>query len=105
MTIFVVFLLILVSSSIMYFVENEVQPDAFPNILHSFWWAIETLTTVGYGDIYPVTGLGKLISGIIAMLGIGLVALPTGIITSGFHEELTKNRKHNFCPHCGEKLK
>ncbi|MEM6967645.1 MAG: potassium channel family protein, partial [Bacteroidota bacterium] len=94
----------------------EAQPDKFPDIISTFWWAIATLTTVGYGDVFPVTAWGKLVSGIIAMLGIGLVALPTGIISAGFVEKLeeAKEKKkipadfvqNNFkyCPHCGKKL-
>ncbi len=94
----------------MYYLENKAQPEAFPNIIASFWWAIATLTTVGYGDVYPVTGLGRILSGIIALLGIGLVALPTGIISSGFLAELEdqkkkdqapKERIHIICPSCG----
>lgn len=87
-TIFVTFILLLVSATIMWYVEGEVQPDAFPNIIASFWWAIATLTTVGYGDVYPVTPLGKFLSGSIALLGIGLVALPAGILSSAFIEKL-----------------
>jgi len=87
-TIFITFLLMLLAASIMYYVESTSQPEAFPNIIASFWWAVATLTTVGYGDVYPITILGKVLSGIIALLGIGIVALPTGIISSGFIEEL-----------------
>lgn len=108
-TIFITFILLLLSSSVMYHIETEAQPEAFPNIIASFWWAVATLTTVGYGDVYPVTITGKILSGIIALLGIGLVALPTGIISSGFMEEITENRdskpkKKCFCPYCGENL-
>lgn len=98
-TIFVTFLLLLLAASIMYYVEKEAQPKSFPNIIASLWWAVATLTTVGYGDIYPITTLGKLLSGVIAILGIGIVALPAGIISSGFVEEMssektiTKNKK------------
>ncbi len=90
-TLFVTMILMLLAASIMYHVESDVQPDAFPNIIASFWWAIATLTTVGYGDIYPVTILGKTLAGLIALLGIGLVALPTGIISSGFMEEFNED--------------
>lgn len=109
-TVFMTFLLMLIASSMMYHLENEAQPEAFPNIIASFWWAIATLTTVGYGDVYPITGLGRILSGIIALLGIGLVALPTGIISSGFLAELEdqkkkdepqKDRIHIVCPSCG----
>ncbi len=91
-TLFVTMILMLLAASIMYHVESDVQPDAFPNIIASFWWAIATLTTVGYGDIYPVTILGKTLAGLIALLGIGLVALPTGIISSGFMEEFNEDK-------------
>jgi voltage-gated potassium channel len=107
-TLFLTFLLLMISSTLIYYIENEVQPDKFKNILASFWWAIATLTTVGYGDIYPITTLGKILSGFIALLGIGLVALPTGIISSGFIEQI-KQKKENKnetqrCPHCGKKI-
>lgn len=104
-TIFITFLLLLFASTMMYYVETDIQPELFPDILSSFWWAIATLTTVGYGDIYPITSMGKFIAGIIALLGIGLVALPTGILSSAFIERINKNKKnHKFCPHCGEKI-
>jgi voltage-gated potassium channel len=104
---FVTLLLLLFASFVMYNVEGEKQPDAFPNILAAFWWAVATLTTVGYGDVYPITGLGKFISGIVALMGIGLVALPTGIIGSGFMDRLKSDKKdeEKTCPHCGEKIK
>ncbi len=102
-TIFSASILILFSSCIMYYVEKNAQPDQFGNILATVWWSVATLTTVGYGDIYPVTPLGKIISGVIAILGIGIIALPTGIISSGFITELTKAKKKK-CPHCGKKI-
>lgn len=102
-TIFIMGILIIFASSLMYYVENPAQPDKFPNIVASIWWAVATLTTVGYGDVYPITGLGKFLSGIIAILGIGIVALPTGIISSGFMSEMnSKNKKKRICPHCGK---
>jgi len=110
-TLFITSLLLLLASSIMYYLENGAQPDSFPNIIASFWWAIATLTTVGYGDVYPVTVLGKIVSGIIALLGIGIVALPTGIISSGFMEILDEENEDKrspdikYCPHCGGFLK
>lgn len=101
-TVFITFLLLLIASTIMFYIEHDVQPENFPNIFSSFWWAVATLTTVGYGDIYPITGWGKFLSGIIALLGIGLVALPTGIISSGFMKEIHKNKKKECkCPKCG----
>jgi voltage-gated potassium channel len=70
------------------------------------WWGIITLTSVGYGDVSPITLMGKLLGGIIAVLGLGLVALPAGIIASGFAEEVEKKRakQRRICPHCGEEL-
>ncbi|BDD04160.1 ion transporter [Aureibacter tunicatorum] len=114
-TFFITFILMVVASSLMYNLENEAQPDAFPNILSTFWWAIVTLTTVGYGDVYPITPWGKVIGGIIALLGIGIVALPTGIISSAFMEEVEKSnekkkekKRHQvackYCPNCGTNI-
>ncbi len=107
LTVFITFILIVISSIIMFNLEHNVQKDAFPNIVSTFWWSVATLTTVGYGDVYPITGWGKLISGIIALLGIGLVALPTGIISAGFFDRMKKEKRKKepfkFCPHCGEK--
>lgn len=107
-TAFVAFILIVIASTLMYFIEGDKQPEAFPNIVASFWWAIATLTTVGYGDVYPITGWGKFISGMVALLGIGLVALPTGILSSGFIARINdKKANNNFhqCPTCGQNLK
>jgi len=101
---FVTLLLIIFASFIMYYVEGLAQPEVFPNILSAMWWAVATLTTVGYGDIYPITGLGKIISGFIAILGIGIIALPTGIISAGFISKIDKKNtvvESKKCPHCG----
>ena len=105
--IFTAFLL-LIASTLMYYVENEAQPEHFSSIPETMWWGIATLTTVGYGDIYPITGLGKALGGVIAVIGIGLFALPTGILASGFSEELSNRRanlKSKSCPTCGHPLK
>ncbi len=110
-SIFVVFLLLIIASLLIYFAEHDAQPDKFKNAFSGLWWAVATLTTVGYGDIYPVTVIGRVIGAISAILGIGMVAIPTGIISSGFMEHLqAKNNKENkeeiiYCPHCGKKLK
>ena len=77
-------LLMLVASILMYNAEFEAQPEVFDNALSGFWWAMQTITTIGYGDIYPVTLLGKAIGIIIALLGIGMIAIPTGIISASF---------------------
>jgi len=109
-TIFVTGMLLLLASSCMFYVEAEAQPDSFPNIIAAFWWGVATLTTVGYGDVYPVTVLGKVISGIVALLGIGIVAMPAGIISAGFLEVLQEKnvqesaKEKSFCPYCGEKI-
>lgn len=103
-SLFVIILILLLSSSLMYFLEHEAQPKAFPNIPASLWWGVATLTTVGYGDIYPVTPVGKLCAAVIALLGIGLVALPSGLIVAGFVEELQAKKAPKHCPHCGERL-
>ena len=89
----------------MYFIENSAQPKVFSSIPAAMWWAVVTLTTVGYGDVYPVTLLGKLIGSLIALLGIGMVALPAGILGSGFVEEYQqKQGEPMLCPHCGKPI-
>ena len=89
----------------MYHVESEVQPDVFSSIPDAMWWGVITLTTIGYGDVYPVTLVGKFLGAIIAILGIGMFALPAGIIASGFAEEIQKRRgKTIICPHCGKDI-
>lgn len=101
-------LLLVVSASVMYYAEHEVQPAAFPSIPASLWWAVVTLTTVGYGDAFPITTLGKLLASLIAILGIGMFALPTGILGAGFVEEIRKRREagtERRCPHCGGELR
>ena len=98
-------ILLLVASSVMYFVENQAQPHVFDSIPHAMWWGIATLTTVGYGDVYPVTTAGRFLTGIISVLGIGLFALPAGILGAGFYEEVSNRRKAlRKCPHCGMPL-
>jgi voltage-gated potassium channel len=92
-TIFFMLIVILLASTIMYFAENTVQPDKFPNIPATLWWAVATLTTVGYGDVYPVTVLGKLLGGLISIMGIGLIAMPSGIISMGLIKEVKREKK------------
>ena len=90
-TLLLTFSVLVISSSLMYYVEREVQPEAFKNILYSFWWGIATLTTVGYGDIYPMTGLGKILGAVVALMGVLIVAIPTGIISSSFVQKMEEN--------------
>ena len=98
-------LLILLSSSFMYFIEHQAQPEKFASIPETMWWAVSTLTTVGYGDVYPVTGVGKILTGFISLLGVGLFALPTGILVSGFSAEFNKNiEAPKRCPHCNKEI-
>mgnify|MGYP000045648137 CR=1 FL=1 len=107
LAVIILLILILISASLIYFAEHEAQPDRFPDIPSAIWWAIVTLTTVGYGDIYPVTPLGKIIASFVAVLGIAMFALPAGILGAGFTEQLQKQRgpkNPRFCPHCGHPL-
>ena len=83
----------LFSAIIMYTVENPVQPEQFPNVISSLWWAICTLTTVGYGDVYPITHIGRFLASVISLVGIGIIAIPTGIIAAGFNQVISKERK------------
>ncbi len=86
-SVLIVLVLMLAASLCMYSVENTAQPEVFSNAFSGIWWAASTLLTVGYGDIYPVTTLGKALSIVITFLGVGMVAIPTGIISAGFVEQ------------------
>jgi voltage-gated potassium channel len=96
--------LVVISSTLMYAVEHDAQPKVFGSIPSATWWGIVTLTTVGYGDTYPITPAGKFIAGASVLLGVGLFALPAGIIASGFSDELARSRNRPCCPHCGKEL-
>lgn len=121
-TVLVTAILLLLSATVMYNIEHDVQPENFPDIITTLWWAVATLTTVGYGDVYPITGWGRFVGGIIALIGVGLVALPTGIISASFIEALEEDQAakaaaakekqqaaftetFNYCPHCGKPLR
>ena len=91
-SVFIIIVLMLASSLGIYSVEHEAQPEAFSNAFSGIWWSVSTLLTVGYGDIYPITVIGKLMAICIAFLGVGVVAIPTGIISAGFVEQYTKNQ-------------
>ena len=86
-SVFIVVILMLASSLCMYSVEHDAQPDVFRNAFSGIWWSMSTLLTVGYGDIYPITTLGRVMAICIAYLGVGAVAIPTGIISAGFVEQ------------------
>jgi voltage-gated potassium channel len=120
-------LLLLMASSLMYFIEHEAQPQQFASIPASMWWGIITLTTIGYGDVVPVTALGRVLGSIIAVIGVGFVALPSAILVSGMLEQIERLKKLRAghtpaadapaasdapaaagagarCPHCGRSL-
>ena len=105
--IFILFVLVIISF-VMFYAEHDAQPEKFSSIPATMWWGIATLTTVGYGDMVPITALGKTLGGIFAIAGVGLLALPAGILSSGFFELLhskdSDKKSHAFCPHCGNKI-
>ena len=103
-TVGLMLVLLLLASSLMYFAENDAQPDKFPSIPDAMWWSIITLTTVGYGDVVPVTNIGRVIVGVVAVMGIALFAVPAGILTSSFLEQMEQRRSNESrtCPHCGK---
>ena len=92
-SVFIILVLMLASSLCMYSLEHEAQPEIFQNAFSGIWWSASTLLTVGYGDIYPVTTLGKILGIIISFLGVGMVAIPTGIISAGFVEQYALVKK------------
>jgi len=119
MTIFVALMFLVIASTIMFEIENKAQPEKFPDIISALWWSVATLTTIGYGDVFPITALGKCVSAFLSIVGIGLIALPTGIISSGFLEEYRNSKQkedpdtrspkcakecddEETCPHCGQ---
>jgi voltage-gated potassium channel len=124
---FVLVLTVTISGSLMYMIEGTDQPGVFSSIPASMWWAIETLTTVGYGDMVPTTASGRLLGGVVAIIGIGTLALFSGLITVGFLDQLKAHREQHpktksmaaapklviaagpdggrdVCPHCGSML-
>ncbi|MEX0900353.1 MAG: ion transporter [Gammaproteobacteria bacterium] len=100
----------LIASTLIYYVENPAQPDVYTSIPATMWYSVATLTTVGYGDLYPVTGLGRLLGGVISVLGIAMFALPTAILGAAFVDELERvkrgevNDARGRCEHCGQPL-
>ena len=98
-SIFLILVLMLASSLCMYGLEHEAQPENFSNAFSGIWWSVSTLLTVGYGDIYPVTIGGKLMAIFIAFLGVGMVAIPTGIISAGFVEYYTRIKVGSYSEH------
>lgn len=87
---FIILVLMVAASLCMYSAEHEVQPDVFNNAFSGIWWSTATILTVGYGDIYPITIMGRIMAIVISFLGVGAVAIPTGIISAGFVERYTQ---------------
>ncbi len=107
MWIALIMLLIVITASLMYYAEHGARTDAFNSIPEAMWWSVVTLTTVGYGDLYPVTFLGRILAGITAISGIFCFVLPTTILGTAFIDELQKekeNKEKKCCPHCGKEL-
>lgn len=94
-SVFIILILMIASSLCMYGLEHEAQPEVFDNAFSGIWWSASTLLTVGYGDIYPITFMGKLLGIIITFLGVGMVAIPTGIISAGFVDQYTSIKRRN----------
>jgi len=93
----VLLILLVMSATGIYILENELQPETFGSIPSSMWWAIVTLTTVGYGDVVPLTAMGRVFGGLIGLLGIGMIALPAAILASGFVENIhDRKEKYNI---------
>lgn len=104
-TLIIILILLIFTSCMMYLAEREANSSQFGTIPAAMWWSIVTLTTVGYGDASPITPLGQALAGLVAILGIGMFALPTSILGAAFLEEVNDQRpaKPN-CPHCGKEL-
>lgn len=116
-SLFIILVMMTASALIMYNVEHRAQPEKFDNAFTSIWFVVSNISTIGFGDIYPITIPGRVLSIIITFMGIGLVAIPTGIISAGFIEQVAEAKKveehkhkkqqdseRHFCPYCGKKL-
>jgi voltage-gated potassium channel len=99
----ILLIVLVLASSMMYYAEHDAQPDKFDSIPAAMWWAIITLATVGYGDIFPITPLGKAIGGLVVVIGIAIFALPAAILSAGFIEEI-QEKKVVICPACGHRI-
>ena len=106
LSVVLIFFLIIIASCMMYFAEHTTQPKVFSSIPATLWWAIVTLTSVGYGDMVPITLIGKIMTAIIMLCGVAIFALPAGIITAGFLEEIQRIKSNTIhkCPHCGKSI-
>ena len=92
-TLFASVVVVVFAGILMYYAEHETQPEVFNNMSQSIWWAVATLTTIGYGDIYPITAMGKIIASSLAFVGVGLVAIPAGLISAAYVEEINNQKK------------
>ena len=92
-TVFIMLVILIIAACGLYYIERDIQPDKFGSIPEAMWWAMAALTTVGYGDAYPITPIGKIIGSIVTLLGIGMVALPSGILASSFSERMRQRRE------------
>ena len=101
-SVFIILVLMLASSLCMYSLEHEAQPEVFTNAFSGIWWSVSTLLTVGYGDIYPITTMGKVFSIVITFLGVGMVAIPTGIISAGFVDQYSRIKRISEYAHEAE---
>jgi voltage-gated potassium channel len=97
-------ILAFITATGIYYAENTAQPEVFSSIPASLWWSVVTLTTVGYGDAYPITVAGKFFTAIIIILSLGVVALPTGIVSAGLVEALKNGTTEGICPTCGRPI-
>jgi voltage-gated potassium channel len=103
----VIVIIVVLAGNLMYLLEHHAQSDAFSSVPAAMWWAVITVTTIGYGDLFPITALGRLVGSMLALVGIVMLALPVGVLGSGFLEEIERRRKAaagaagDVCPHCG----
>lgn len=104
-TVLVMLVLLIISSTLVYYAERGLQPEVFSSIPAAMWWGVATFTTVGYGDVYPITVLGKCFAAVVSIIGIGMFALPAGIIGSTYLEHFRQEaleESEGSCPHCGK---
>ncbi len=120
-TVFIIMVVLIIASSLMYQIEHGAQPEVFSSIPEAMWWGIVTIATIGYGDMVPITAEGKVLGFVISLVGIGLFALPAGILASGFSEVIKEDREskkkinqelcgikgpeYDICPHCGREIR
>lgn len=105
-----IFVLLIVASSLMFILEHEAQPAVFSSIPATMWWGVATLSTVSYGDMVPMTVMGKLLGSCIAIMGVAMFAIPAGLISAGFNQRMILNRRRKegernqeiICPHCNQ---